>query len=55
MKRLPGVILFLLLILVILQIITLRVLDRAQKRITTLEQKVEALAAQPSTPAAPAK
>jgi hypothetical protein len=43
MKRLPGVILFLILALVILQIVTLRMLSGAQKRIATLEKKVESL------------
>jgi len=47
MKRLPGVILFLILALVILQIVTLRTLSSTQKRIDVLEKKVAAL--QPAT------
>ncbi len=43
MKRLPGVILFLILALVILEIVTLYMLSNAQKRIAVLEKKVEAL------------
>jgi len=43
MKRLPGVLLFLILVLVILQIVTMRVLSSTQKRVTVLEKKVESL------------
>lgn len=49
MKRLPGVILFLILALVIMQIVTLRVLSGVQKRLDVLEKKV--YATQPATPA----
>jgi hypothetical protein len=54
MKRLPGVLLFLILVLVVLQIVTLRVLSSAQKRIDMLERKVEALTAMPKATPAPA-
>lgn len=54
MKRLPGVLLFLILVLVILQIVTMRVLSSTGKRVTVLEKKVESL--QPTAPApAPTK
>lgn len=56
MKRITGAILFLLLILVILHIVTLFALSNAQKRIRTLETKIEALQPAPAAPAtAPAK
>jgi hypothetical protein len=42
MKKLPGVILFLVLVLVILQILTLRALSNAEKRINALEMKMTA-------------
>lgn len=51
MKRLPGVILFLILALVVLQIISLRMLSSAQKRINALEKKVESLQPAAQTPA----
>ena len=54
MKRLPGVILFLILALVVLQIVTLRMLSSAQKRLDVIEKKVEALTATPKTIPAPA-
>ncbi|MBK9990441.1 MAG: hypothetical protein IPP19_06830 [Verrucomicrobia bacterium] len=53
MKRLPGVLLFLILALVVLQIVTLRMLSSAQKRLEVLETKVEALAAVPKAVPAP--
>jgi len=49
MKQLPGVLLFLVLALVVLEIVTLRTLSSTQKRLTILETKVEALAATPKT------
>jgi len=52
MKRLPGVLLFLILALVVLQIVTLRMLSSAQKRLDVIEKKVEALATAPKTPPA---
>jgi hypothetical protein len=45
MNKLPGVILFIVLGLVILQIVTLRVLSQAEKRIIALETKVAAIQA----------
>lgn len=45
MKKLPGVLLFLILVLVILQIFSLRILSRAEKRISTLEAKMSVLSA----------
>jgi len=49
MKQLPGVLLFLVLALVVLEIVTLRTLSSTQKRVGILETKVEALAATPKT------
>lgn len=54
MKRLPGVILFLILALVILQIVTFLMLSGAQKRIAALEKKVEALQPASQAPVASA-
>lgn len=51
MKRLPGVLLFLILALVVLQIVTLRMLSSAQKRLDALEQKVERFHPAPSATA----
>lgn len=51
MKRLPGVLLFLILVLVILQIVTMRVLSSTGKRVSILEKKVEALQPAAPTPA----
>ena len=48
MKKLPGVLLFLVLVLVILQILTLRAVSSAEKRITALEEKVKTLTAAPA-------
>ena len=59
MKKLPGVLLFLILVLVILQILSLRALSRAEQRLTALEKRVETLsmakpeAAPAPTPSAP--
>ncbi len=50
MKRLNGVILFLILALVILEIVTLRSLSTTQKRLSELERKVEALHPGPASP-----
>ncbi|MFT3868394.1 MAG: hypothetical protein QM715_07840 [Nibricoccus sp.] len=55
MKRLPGVLLFLILVLVLLQILTMRVLSSTGKRVTILEKKVESLQPAVQQPAAPAK
>jgi hypothetical protein len=52
MIKLNGVLLFLLLVLVIFQIFTLRAVSSAEKRITTLEKKVAALAVAPAPAAA---
>lgn len=55
MKRLPGVLLFLILALVILHIVTLRWISRDERRIDALEKKVETLSKTlPAAPAAPA-
>jgi hypothetical protein len=54
MNRLTGVLLFLVLALVVLQIVSLRMLSSAQKRLFALEQKVEALAVAPKASPAPA-
>jgi hypothetical protein len=52
MQKLPGVLLFLLLVVIILEILTLRTLSKDEKRIYVLEQK---LGVQPLVPtAAPA-
>lgn len=53
MTRLPGVLLFLVLALVVLEIVTLRTLSSTQKRIGLLEAKVEALTAVPKAVPAP--
>jgi hypothetical protein len=52
MKRLPGVLLFLILALVVLQIVTLRMLSSAQKRLDALEKKVERFHPAPPAPTA---
>ncbi len=52
MKRLPGVILFLILVLILLGIFSLRMISQAEKRIAVLEKKVETLQ-QVAKPAAP--
>jgi uncharacterized protein YoxC len=51
MKQLPGFLLFLILALVVLQIITLRMLSSAQKRLDALEKKVERFHPVPSATA----
>ena len=56
MQKLPGVLLFLLLVVIILEILTLRTLSKDEKRIYVLEQKIEALSAIPApAPAATAQ
>jgi len=52
MQKLPGVLLFLLLVLVIFQIMTLRAVSSAEKRITALEKKVGSLSVVPTAAAA---
>ncbi|MFT3783948.1 MAG: hypothetical protein QM790_18205 [Nibricoccus sp.] len=54
MKRLPGVILFLILALVIMQIVTLRMLSSTQKRLAALENKVATISVTQPAPAKPA-
>ncbi len=49
MTKLPGVLLFLILVIFLLEIFTLRTLSNAEKRISVLEKKVAAQAAVPST------
>ena len=49
MKRLPGVLLFLILVIIILEILTLRTLSQAEKRIDALEKKVDALSGPPAS------
>ena len=48
MQKLPGVLLFLLLVVIILEILTLRTLSKDEKRIYVLEQKIEALSVVPA-------
>ena len=48
MNKLPGVLLFLVLVIIILEILTLRTLSQAEKRIYALEKKVEALSVAPA-------
>jgi hypothetical protein len=56
MQKLPGVLLFLLLVVVILEILTLRTLSKDEKRIYVLEQKMEAMSVVPApAPAATAQ
>jgi len=52
MIKLNSVLLFLLLVLVIFQIFTLRAVSSAEKRITALEKKVSAVSAAPAPTAA---
>ncbi len=47
MKKLPGVILFLILVIFLLEIFTLRTLSNAEKRISVLEKKVAEQSAAP--------
>jgi hypothetical protein len=54
MQKLPGVLLFIVLALVILQILSLRALSQAEKRLTVLEKKVETLSTAPATTTAAA-
>ena len=52
MQKLPGVLLFIVLALVILQILSLRALSQAEKRLMALEKKVETLSTVPAPAAA---
>jgi hypothetical protein len=52
MIKLNSVLLFLLLVLVIFQIFTLRAVSSAEKRITALEKKVSAVVVAPAATAA---
>lgn len=52
MKRLPGVLLFLILALVVLQIVTLRMLSSAQKRLDAIEKRIERFHPAPAATAA---
>jgi Tfp pilus assembly protein PilX len=55
MNKLPGVLLFLVLVIIILEILALRALSSAEKRIYALEKKVEALTIAPATAPAAAQ
>lgn len=55
MNKLPGVLLFLVLVIIILEILTLRALSSAEKRIYALEKKVETLTIAPVTAPAAAQ
>jgi len=55
MQKLPGVLLFIVLALVILQILSLRALSQAEKRLMALEKKVETLSIAPTPSAAAAQ
>jgi len=55
MQKLPGVLLFLLLVVVILEILTLRTLSKDEKRIYMLEQKMNTLSAAPTPATAPSQ
>jgi len=48
MQKLPGVLLFLILVIIILEILTLRTLSQAEKRIDALEKKVATLSVTPA-------
>ena len=48
MNKLPGVLLFLVLVIIIMEILTLRTLSLAEKRIYALEKKVETLSVAPA-------
>ncbi len=50
MTKLPSVLLFLILIIFLLEIFTLRTLSNAEKRISVLEKKIAAQTAAPSSP-----